>query len=84
MAAKQAIPAKLPATIKPTKIIRTDQYTIGVAPVTQPEHRSEFWYVAIPGPSGNWITRSIVRVCHQNGRNLEAEVHAWAEQALAR
>lgn len=84
MAAKTAtkVPARLPPTIKPTKIVMTEQEAVGVAPVTEPEHRSEFWYVATIGPAG-WVTRSMVRVNRQNGRNLEAEVHAWAARALA-
>jgi hypothetical protein len=74
--------AKFHVTIKPTKIIETVQGRVGVAPVTEPEHRSEFWYVATIGPAG-WVTRSMVRVSRQNGRNLEVEVHAWAARALA-
>ena len=70
--------------IKPAKIIRTARDMIGVAAVTQPEHRSEFWYVATMGPSGGWVTRSVVRVNTRNGQTLEGEVLAWADQALAR
>jgi hypothetical protein len=85
MAAKTAakVPAGLPPTIKPTKIIMTEHEAVGVAPVTEPEHRAEFWYVATVGEVGEWATRSMVRVNRQNGRNLETEVHAWAARALA-
>ena len=57
----------------------TDKGSVGVAPVTQPEHRAEFWYVAIIGDDG-WETRSVVRVSARNGQNLETEVRTWADQ----
>ncbi len=69
----------LPKTIHPSSIITTDKIKVGVAPVTQPAHKAEFWYVATIGPMG-WETRSVVRVNARNGQNLETEVRAWADQ----
>ena len=71
--------ATLPKTIQPSKIVMTDKGSVGVAPVTQPEHKAEFWYVATTGPLG-WERRSVIRVNASNGQNLETEVRAWADQ----
>ena len=70
---------KLPKTIQPSKVVWTPKGSIGVAPVTQPEHRSEFWYVATARDSGSWETKSVIRVITRNGQNLETEVKAWAD-----
>ena len=70
---------KLPKTIQPSKVVWTPKGSIGVAPLTQPEHRAEFWYVAIAGASGGWETKSMIRVITRNGQNLETEVKAWAD-----
>ena len=70
--------AALPKTIRPSKIIFTENSSVGVAPATLPEHRAEFWYVAIAGSSGEWETKSMIRVVTKNGQNLETEVKAWA------
>lgn len=79
--ANPAQQTKWPDTIKPSKVVSTPHGAVGVAPVTLPEHRSEFWYVAIFN-TGSWKTKSVVKVVARNGQNLENEVKMWASRGL--